>query len=43
VEIVGSSHRNRTGFEQEFEKMAQSFEKKLQTAGRGSQESEGPA
>ena len=43
VEIGGSSHRNRTGFEQEFEKMFHSFEKKLQVRRKDARESEGQA
>jgi cytochrome c biogenesis protein len=41
LEIAGFSHRNRMGFEQEFEKMVNSLQKKLQAIGQDSKEREG--
>jgi cytochrome c biogenesis protein len=43
VEIGGSSHRNRIGFEQEFAKMVRAFEEKLRARQKDAQESEGQA
>jgi cytochrome c biogenesis protein len=43
LEIAGFSHRNRMGFEQEFEKMVNALQKKLQVIGQDSKEREGQA
>ena len=43
LEIAGSSHRNRTGFEEEFEKMFQALRAEILTPGNRSQEREGQA
>jgi cytochrome c biogenesis protein len=43
LEIAGSSHRNRIGFEQEFEKMVHSLKEKLSLRPKDSKEREGQA
>jgi cytochrome c biogenesis protein len=43
LELAGSSHRNRIGFEQELEKMFQALRAEIRTPGNRSQEREGQA